>query len=100
VLAFGELGMSVADFYASTPRQFTNRLSGYFKKQDRVFREEWERTRVLLVQMVRPHLKKSEQRKSVNQIYPLPWDKKVVKEKITKEKANAFWNRIDSNEAE
>ncbi|WP_121665238.1 hypothetical protein [Mesonia aquimarina] len=52
--------------------------------------------RELVVSMLRPHLKKQDAQKSLEQLYALPWDKKSAKKKNkTPEEIKAFWKDID-----
>ena len=44
-IAFGQLGMNVDDFYDMLPREFWNKIDGFYKLENLRQRSDWERTR-------------------------------------------------------
>ena len=44
-IAFGQLGMNVDDFYDMLPREFWNKLEGFYELENMRQRSDWERTR-------------------------------------------------------
>ena len=99
-IALGELELSEMEFYALTPRTFANLLKGRRKKEEVAFKDRWEQTRLIVVSSLLPHLGKGAN-KSIQKIYPLPWDKENGKPKIeidpqeAAKNAQAFWDKID-----
>jgi len=102
-IACGEFGMSPSQFYALTPRQFYNISVGRRRKEERDFKENWERTRAIVAMSIMPHLKKGASR-DVTKVYPLPWDgdkgESFKKEdpKTAAKKALEFWENLDKKE--
>lgn len=95
--------MTVPYFYSLTPRQFYNIQAGRRRKEEREFKEKWERTRAKIATSLIPHLKKNASR-DITRIYPLPWDiqkgesfKKEDPKELAK-KALDFWANIDKKQ--
>jgi hypothetical protein len=44
-LACGKIGLSIADYYNLTQRQFYNIAQGYSQKQQEIIQTSWEQTR-------------------------------------------------------
>jgi len=44
-IAFGQLGMNVDDFYNMLPREFWNKVDGFYELENMRQRSDWERTR-------------------------------------------------------
>lgn len=44
-IAFGQLGMNVDDFYDMLPREFWNKVEGFYDLENMRQRSDWERTR-------------------------------------------------------
>ena len=44
-IAFGQLGMKVDDFYDMLPREFWNKMDGFYELENMRQRSDWERTR-------------------------------------------------------
>jgi len=95
--------ITVPYFYSLTPRQFYNIQAGRRRKEERDFKEQWERTRAIIAVSLIPHLKKTASR-DITKIYPLPWDSQkgesFIKEdpKILTQKALDFWAKIDKKQ--
>ena len=53
--------------------EFTAVCKAYNQKREAESRERWEQTRTLAAIIIQPHLKK---RITVQQLLPLPWDKR------------------------
>ena len=95
-LALGELGLSVAQFYEHTPRQFTNRVIGLSRLKNNDYQQNMERTRMLMFTQIQPHLSRSNKQKKATDLFPFPWDnKKITTTKPTPQQAAEFWNKVD-----
>lgn len=94
------MGLSEMEFYGTTPRTFQNILTGRRRKEEADYKDAWERTRLMVVSSLMPHLGKGANR-SIQKIYPLPWDKengktqKQIDPKAAAEASKSFWDRID-----
>ncbi|HET8885237.1 MAG TPA: hypothetical protein VFM70_02685 [Salinimicrobium sp.] len=53
--------------------------------------------REIAVNLIRPYLKKTDAKKSLQQLYALPWDNKTILPKKNKPKKDPvdFWSEID-----
>lgn len=87
-------------FYNTTPRTFANIVNGYRSKQETEFKESWEHTRAIIAMAIKPHILNGF-KKTIHQLYPLPWDKEKGEEytpvdykKAVKE-AESLWQKID-----
>lgn len=79
------MGITSAELYGMTPRQFWNRLHGWEELQMKGHRERWEQTRTLAFWSLVPHIdsKKKELKKTDIEIFP--WDNVAIeKPKITR----------------
>ena len=94
-VACGEVGLNIDYFYSLTPREFSNILTGYRKKEDEAFKDRWQQTRMLMHTMVLPNLKKG-QKLSPQQLLEFPWETKENKTQSKHQKKNNedFWNRV------
>ena len=45
MIAFGQLGMNVNEFYDMLPREFWNKVEGFYELENMRQRSDWERTR-------------------------------------------------------
>lgn len=90
-MALGEIGLSYNDFYALTPRSFTNIINGLRNRQYAESKERWEQIRYLFYASLKPHLKGNP---SLRSLMPLPWDNET--EDLEKETENL----ISPDEAE
>lgn len=92
--------MTEAQFYNTTPRTFQNILTGRRRKEEADYKDAWERTRLMVVASLMPHLGKGAN-KSIQKIWPLPWDgengkvQKVIDPKEASKKAQEFWDKLD-----
>jgi|TARA_R100000458_G_C8277521_1_gene253067 hypothetical protein len=77
-LAFGYLSLSVEEFWDLTPREFNNRLAGFFELQQFNQRMEWERCRWQTCYLLQPHTGKGKKIKPTDLI-KFDWDKKDKK---------------------
>jgi len=102
-LALGEIKLSYKDFYALTPRSFTNVINGFRNSQYEDQKMSWEQIRYLFYASLKPHLKGNP---SLKRLMPLPWDVEDEDESnetfLTREEteqtvvnANAKWSEID-----
>jgi hypothetical protein len=89
--------MTEVDFYKMTPRSFANLMTGYSRKQEAEFKDKWEQTRVIVATSLMPHLKG---KKSIDKIWPLPWDNETTKikgnPKDLLQKKIDRWSEIDN----
>jgi hypothetical protein len=67
------------ELYGLTPRSFNNKLKGVITIREELLKDNWERTRTLMVATLMPHTKK---KLRAEDILPLPWDNKKSKKKI------------------
>ena len=44
------------DFYQTTPRAFANKIKGFERYEENLFKERWEMHRELIVTVLSPHL--------------------------------------------
>lgn len=100
-MALGEIGLKFDEFYALTPRSFTNAVNGYYNKQYNQSKVSWEQIRYLFYASLKPHLKGNPSLKS---LMPLPWDDEIsdeiefeTEEQVQEafENMNAYWEEID-----
>ncbi len=104
-MALGEIGLNYNDFYALTPRSFTNIVEGFRNRQYTESKISWEQIRYLFYATLKPHLKGNP---SLRSLMPLPWDnetedlEKEAAELISPEEAEAVlqqqadvWAAID-----
>tara|TARA_R110000868_G_C10970676_1_gene769827 strand:- start:7700 stop:8020 length:321 start_codon:yes stop_codon:yes gene_type:complete len=63
----GQMKMDLGQFYEITPRQFQN----YFDGWDSVYKQEWERTRIIAFYSALTGLKKGVQ---PDKLIKFPWD--------------------------
>lgn len=77
-MAFGYLSLSVEEFWDLTPREFNNRLAGFFELQQFNQRMEWERCRWQTCYLLQPHTGKGKKIKPTDLI-KFDWDKKDKK---------------------
>lgn len=82
-MALGEIGLNYNDFYALTPRSFTNIINGLRNRQYTESKERWEQIRYLFYASLKPHLKGNP---SLRSLMPLPWDNET--EDLEKETEN------------
>lgn len=102
-MALGEIKLSYNDFYALTPRSFTNVINGFRNREYEDQKLSWEQTRYLFYASLKPHLKGNP---SLKKLMPLPWDVEDMEEGdavlLTPEQAekaiaeaSAKWEEID-----
>lgn len=92
--AYGFLGMSSAQFWEETPREFALRLDGYTKRQETEARDRWEQTRILAYYVAAPHLKQS---MTITKFFPLPWDDEAREKnrpKLTEEQVQKLLKKL------
>ena len=73
-IAFGELNMSLEQFYNMCPRNFANAQIGSRKLYEQNEQAEWERARWMACVIINPHLKKSIDPKKIT---TFPWEKQI-----------------------
>jgi len=86
--------MSEDDFYQTTPRAFQNKIKGFERYEENLYKERWEMHRELIVTVLSPHLDKKHKNKSMHELYPLVWDKAKLK-KLNKLSPTELWTKID-----
>ena len=80
-IAFGELRMTVNEFYSMTPRNFINAQLGHKDLYDQNQHAEWERARWMACVIINPHLKRSIDPKKIT---TFPWEKERIRKKAKK----------------
>jgi hypothetical protein len=69
------MGMSFDDFLNLTPRQLTNAIQGYIEREDRINKEQWERTRLIYAAINNKPVYGYKIRYSTpDKMLPFPWD--------------------------
>jgi hypothetical protein len=86
--------MSEDDFYQTTPRAFQNKIKGFERYEENLYKERWEMHRELIVTVLSPHLDKKHKNKSMHELYPLAWDKAKLK-RLKKLSPTELWSKID-----
>jgi hypothetical protein len=86
--------MSEDDFYQTTPRAFQNKIKGFERYEENLYKERWEMHRELIVTVLSPHLDKKHKNKSMHELYPLTWDKAKLK-RLKKLSPTELWTKID-----
>ena len=84
-LAFGQLGMSSHEFLSSTPREFYNRLKGFFDFKKWEDRQNWERTRWQTWHLINVQLKKEDRIKLTDIVLPHEAEGRQKEQKETQE---------------
>lgn len=67
----GCMGLSLEDFSACTPSEFSRIYEQWREREDAALRNTWEQTRLLMLGMLQPWSKK---RLTAREVLPLPWD--------------------------
>lgn len=88
-MAFGKLGMGVDEFYDMLPREFWNKVDGFYEMENYRQRAEWERCRWSTCLLINIHVEKGKKIKP-NELIEFDWDKK-----ITTEDAEALKDRAE-----
>lgn len=76
-VALGELGLSLKDFYALTPEEFTEVV----KVNELSRRAEWERARMICGCILQPY---AESGFEIRKALPFPWDENADTDNSTK----------------
>ena len=87
-MAFGQLGMEVDNFYDMLPREFWNKVEGFYELENLRQRNDWERTRWSTCILLNIQIAKGKKVKPTDLI-EFEWDKKDIKEDIEKLKNKA-----------
>ncbi|RMH11187.1 MAG: hypothetical protein D6698_16755 [Gammaproteobacteria bacterium] len=80
-LAFGWLSMSEEEFYNSTLRSFHNRLKGFEEREQSRQREDWTRTRWMILHLLSPHVKRTTFA-SLRRALRFPWEIEEERKKV------------------
>tara|TARA_R100001163_G_C5068278_1_gene208298 strand:+ start:8607 stop:8924 length:318 start_codon:yes stop_codon:yes gene_type:complete len=80
-IAFGELHMTVNEFYNMTPRNFINAQIGLKNLYEQNQQAEWERARWMACVIINPHLKRSIDPKKITKF---PWEIAARRKKAKK----------------
>lgn len=70
-IAMGRVGMSRQDFEHCTPSEFSGIVKEYRDREEALYRDGWERTRVQVVSVANLFSKRGI---SAKKAFPLPWD--------------------------
>lgn len=82
------MGMKVDEFYDMLPREFWNKLEGFYELENLRQRHDWERTRWSTCLLLNIQLPKNKSIKPTD-LMEFDWDKKANKEDIKKLKDRA-----------
>jgi len=63
--------MSYSDFCLSTPEEFSEIYKSFSEHREELYKEEWERIRMLATIVIQPHVK---QKLTATRLLPFPWD--------------------------
>ncbi len=77
-IAFGQLGMNVDDFYDMLPREFWNKIDGFYKLENLRQRSDWERTRWSTCLLLNIQLPKNKSIKPTDLI-KFEWEEEALK---------------------
>jgi hypothetical protein len=87
-IAFGQLGMSVDDFYDMMPKHFWNKMDGFYKLENIREQQEWQRIRWQTTLLLNIQLPKNKTMKPTDLI-EFDWDEKGKEVDFEKLKAKA-----------
>jgi hypothetical protein len=93
-MALGELGLTIDYFYSLTPRQFSNTMNGYRKKEDNLSKERWMMTRKIMyfsIVLKTKNLKEKD-------ILSFPWEEDIQAE-FNEEQQQMLLDEIDQVKA-
>lgn len=85
MIAYGWLNLSPNELDELTPREYSNKLVGFEKLENKRDRDLWEKFRLLATTLISPHTKKGRNLKP-EQLWPFDWDRKQPPKKMTKER--------------
>jgi hypothetical protein len=96
-LAFGQLGMGVDEFYDMLPREFWNKVDGFYELENLRQRNDWERTRWSTCLLLNIQLPKNKTIKPT-ELIEFEWDekKKDIDFKKLKERAE-YIKKMEEN---
>ena len=89
-IAFGQLGMNVDDFYDMLPREFWNKLEGFYESENMRQRSDWERTRWSTCLLLNIQLSKGKSIKPTDLIV-FEWEKDEKKIDFEELKNKAYY---------
>ena len=87
-MAFGQLGMNVDEFYDMLPREFWNKVEGFYELENLRQRNDWERTRWSTCLLLNIQLPKNKSIKPTD-LMKFDWEKNIKKEDFKKLKERA-----------
>ena len=87
-MAFGQLGMNVDEFYDMLPREFWNKVEGFYELENLRQRNDWERTRWSTCLLLNIQLPKNKSIKPTD-LMEFDWEKNIKKEDFKKLKERA-----------
>ena len=95
-IAFGQLGMNVDDFYDMLPREFWNKVEGFYELENMRQRSDWERTRWSTCLLLNIQIQKGKRIKPQDLIL-FDWEKdeKNIDFEDLKAKAELYKKRIE-----
>lgn len=85
-IAVGNIGMSYGDFCRLTPEEFSHIYKAYSDKSEGLYRDNWERMRLLACITIQPHVKN---KLTPRGLFSFPWDTEVKVEKSILPKGEA-----------
>ena len=77
-IAFGQLGMNVDDFYDMLPREFWNKVDGFYELENMRQRSDWERTRWSTCLLLNIQLPKNKSIKPTD-LMRFEWEEEALK---------------------
>jgi len=88
MIAFGHLGLRVDEFYDMLPREFWNRVDGFYELENMRDKQDWQRTRWSTCLLLNIHLPKNQRIKPTDLI-EFEWEEKKRIENIDFKKLKA-----------
>ena len=88
MIAFGHLGLRVDEFYDMLPREFWNRVDGFYELENMREKQDWQRTRWSTCLLLNIHLPKNKRIKPTDLI-EFEWEEKKRIENIDFKKLKA-----------
>lgn len=101
--ALGYLGLSLDYLYNLTPRQYSNTLRGFVKRERDRSQEDWYRVRKMMVAFLAPYSSGADALDE-KKILPFPWEENAEDSSLTDaealQKVADFWAKRDADRAE
>ena len=97
MIAFGQLGMNVDEFYDMLPREFWNKVEGFYELENMRQRSDWERTRWSTCLLLNIKIQKNKSIKPTV-LVSFEWEKENMKIdfEYLKMKAELYKKRVEN----